>query len=36
MRKERNMSCVKIKESELPGPLKSIRNSKASRLKDPY
>jgi hypothetical protein len=30
------MSCVKIKQSELPGSLKCIRNSKASRLKDPY
>jgi hypothetical protein len=30
------MSCVKIKQSELPGSLKCIRNFKASRLKDPY
>jgi hypothetical protein len=30
------MSYVKIKESELPGSLKCIRNSKASRLNDPY
>jgi hypothetical protein len=27
--------CVKIKQSELPGSLKCIRNFKASRLKDP-
>jgi hypothetical protein len=30
------MSCVKIKESELPGSLKCIKNFKASWLKDPY
>jgi hypothetical protein len=30
------MSCIKIKESELPGSLKCIRNSKASGLKHPY
>jgi hypothetical protein len=30
------MSCVKIKESELPSSLKCTRNSMASRLKDPY
>jgi hypothetical protein len=33
--KEKNMSCVKIKECEHPGSLKCIRNFKASRLKDP-
>jgi hypothetical protein len=36
MRKRKIMSFVKIKESELPGSLKCIRNPKASRLKDPY
>jgi hypothetical protein len=28
--KKKNMSCVKIKESELPGSLKCIKNFKAS------
>jgi hypothetical protein len=35
-KKEKNMSCVKIKLSELPVSLKCIRNLKASRLKDSY
>jgi hypothetical protein len=35
MRKRKNMSMCKNKISELPGSLKSIRNFKVSKLKDP-
>jgi hypothetical protein len=39
MRKEKNkymsMYDIKLKQSELPGSLKCIKNFKVSRLKDP-